>query len=193
MYATSAGTGGITLIEALKTYHETKLSLVITGQQGDVMKESIICAKTIAWNILSEKKQNDIQSRLKESSFGIHIHCPEASTPKDGPSAGTAITIAILSLLTNLQVKNNIALTGEIDLNGNIHAVGGIDLKIEGGKNAGVNTILLPEENRQDFNIIIKTKPELKEKLNIIFVKNIWEVIPIIFEENNFDFVNYTI
>ena len=92
---------------------------------------------------------------------------------KDGPSAGTAITIAILSLLSKLKVKNNVALTGEIDLNGKVHAVGGIDLKIEGGKNAGVNTILLPKENEQDFNIIIKSKPELKEDLNIIFVNNV--------------------
>ena len=192
LYATSAGTGGITLIEALKTYHETKLSLVITGQQGDVMKESIICAKTIAWNILPDKVQNELNAKLKENSFGIHIHCPEAATPKDGPSAGTAITIAILSLLSNLKVKNNVALTGEIDLNGKVHAVGGIDLKIEGGKNAGVNTILLPKENEQDFNIIIKSKPELKEDLNIIFVSNVWEVINYVFVENDFEFIKYT-
>jgi endopeptidase La len=192
LYATSAGTGGITMIEALKTFHETKLSLVITGQQGSVMKESIICAKTIAWNILPKEFQNKINTVLKKNSFGIHIHCPEASTPKDGPSAGTAITIAILSLLSNINVRNNVALTGEIDLNGNVLAVGGIDLKIEGGKNAGVDTILLPKENQQDFNILVKTKPELKDSLNIIFVSNVWEVIPHIFVENNFDFVNYT-
>ena len=95
-------------------------------------------------------------------------------------------------MLSNLKVKNNVALTGEIDLNGKVHAVGGIDLKIEGGKNAGVSTILLPKENEQDFNIIIKSKPELKEDLNIIFVSNVWEVINYVFVENDFEFIKYT-
>ena len=175
LYATTSGIGGLTIIEAHKTFHETKLALVITGQQGDVMKESIQCAKTIAWNLLPNNLKDNIYKILKKNSFGIHIHCPEAATPKDGPSAGTAITLTILSLLSNIKINKNIAITGEINLNGEVLAVGGIDLKIEGGKKAGVKKILLPYENKDDFNVIKKSKPTIDENIEIIFIKTIWE------------------
>jgi endopeptidase La len=175
LYATTNGTGGITIIEAYKTFHETKMALVITGQQGDVMKESIQCAKTIAWNLLPDTLKNNIYDKLKTNSFGIHIHCPEAATPKDGPSAGTAITLTILSLLSNIKIRKEIAITGEINLNGEVLAVGGIDLKIEGGKKAGVKKILLPYENKDDFNVIKKSKPDIGDNIEIIFIKTIWE------------------
>jgi len=84
------------------------------------MKESIKCAKTLAWNLIPDNLKKE------KVNFGLHLHCPEAATPKDGPSAGTAITIAILSLLLNLPIKNKIAITGEIDLNGKVLAVGGL-------------------------------------------------------------------
>ena len=78
--------GGITIIEAFKSPNDTKLALTITGQQGDVMKESITCAKTIAWNLLPDKVKNkilvDIKKKGKTQPFGIHIHCPEAATQK---------------------------------------------------------------------------------------------------------------
>ena len=192
LYATAAGTGGLTVIEACKTFNDTKLGLVITGQQGDVMKESINCAKTIAWNLLPEYIKSKIYKDQKENmSYGIHIHCPDAATPKDGPSAGTALTLAILSLLSNIRIKNNIAITGEIDLNGCVRAVGGIDLKIEGAKSAGVETVLLPFENESDFQVILKTKKEILENLNIKFIKNVWEAAEIVFEPNNLTFEKY--
>ena len=139
------------------------------------MKESIQCAKTIAWNLLPEILKLKIYDNLKDNSFGIHIHCPEAATPKDGPSAGTAITLTILSLLANVKIRNNIAITGEINLNGDVLAVGGIDLKIEGGKKAGVNKILLPYENKDDFNVIKKSKPDIDKDIEIIFIRTVWE------------------
>lgn len=188
LYATSAGTGGLTIIEAYKTFHETKLALIITGQQGDVMKESIQCAKTIAWNLLPDNIKKEIQEDLKTNSFGIHVHCPEAATPKDGPSAGTAITLTLLSLLSNQKILNNIAITGEINLNGEVLAVGGIDLKIEGGKKAGVNKILLPFENKDDFNVIKKSKPTIDENIEIIFIKTVWDTFEHIFVENSIEF-----
>jgi ATP-dependent Lon protease len=188
LYATSNGTGGITIIEAYKTFHETKLALVITGRQGDVMKESIQCAKTIAWNLIPENIKNNICDSLKNNSYGIHIHCPEAATPKDGPSAGTAITLTILSLLTNSKIKNNIAVTGEINLNGEVLAVGGIDLKIEGGKKAGVTKILLPIENKDDFKVIKKIKPDIDNGIEIIFIQNIWDTFEHIFTDNKINF-----
>ena len=177
LFATTMGIGGITPIQAFKTFSDTKLSLIMTGQQGDVMKESIQCAKTIAWNIIPNTLKKSIKKNLETDSFGIHIHCPEASTPKDGPSAGGAITLAIISLLCNIKVINNIAMTGEIDLNGDIHMIGGLDLKIEGGINAGIDTFLIPEENRFDLEIIKKEKGYLFQNITIIFINNIHEIL----------------
>ena len=180
LYATASGVGGITIIEAFKTPHDTKLALVVTGQQGDVMKESITCAKTVAWNLLSNERQKKIMSDIKEGttqSFGIHIHCPEAATPKDGPSAGGAITIAILSLLSQIPVNNKVAMTGEIDLNGNMHTIGGLELKIDGGKWAGVEKILIPEGNKQDLEIIKLKNSSVLEDIEVVVVKTIHEVV----------------
>ena len=91
LFATSAGIGGITIIESYKTYSNNLLELTLTGQQGDVMKESMKCAKTLALNTLPE----NLIKEIKKLKFGIHVHCPSCSTPKDGPSAGTAITVSI--------------------------------------------------------------------------------------------------
>ena len=180
LFATAAGIGGITVIEAFKTPCETKLSLVMTGQQGDVMKESITCAKTIAWNIIPNAIKNKIIKDIKDNviqPFGIHIHCPEAATPKDGPSAGAAITLAMVSLLTNFPVNNKIAMTGEIDLNGAVHTIGGLELKIDGGKWAGVEKILVPKGNQQDLDIIKLKNPTVLDDIEIIIIETIWDVL----------------
>ena len=188
LYATSLGLGGIIEIQVTKTYNDTKMGITITGQQGDVMKESIQCAKTIAWNIFPDELKNKIK---EDNSFGgLHLHCPEAATPKDGPSAGGAITLAIVSLLTNIKVKQTIGLTGEIDLKGTITKIGGLDLKIEGGKAAGLKTILIPEENRIDYDIIKLEKPNILKNIEIIFVKTIDEIISLSLEEHDLNF-NY--
>jgi ATP-dependent Lon protease len=192
LYATSAGIGGLTIIETFKTPSDSKLSLILTGQQGDVMQESVKCAKTIAWNILP----NDIKTKINKewtehSPYGIHVHCPEAATPKDGPSAGGAITLAIVSLLSNIPVSNTVALTGEIDLNGSIHSIGGLDFKIDGGKLAGVKTILCPKQNEQDLEIIKKEKHEILENIEIKTVDNIWDILEFCLVENNIKFNRY--
>jgi endopeptidase La len=194
LFATASGMGGITIIEAFKTPNDTKFALTITGQQGDVMKESITCAKTIAWNLLPLKFQNTILKNIKDKKiqpFGIHIHCPEAATPKDGPSAGAAITLAIVSLLTNIKVNNQVAMTGEIDLNGNVHSIGGLELKIDGGKTAGVNKILVPYGNREDLEIIKMKNPSVLDNIELVIVKNIWEVLEHSLVDSNLDFNNY--
>ena len=127
-----------------------------------------------------------------DGNFGIHIHCPEASTPKDGPSAGTAITVAIVSLLCNIPVNNTIAMTGEIDLNGSVHAIGGLDAKIEGGKHAGVKTILCPEQNKEELEIIRKKENSpIDNTIKIIPVNNIWTVLKICLMEHNMKFNCY--
>ena len=118
------------------------------------MKESMRVSKTVAWNLLPDTVKDKIR---KDNPFGIHVHCPEAAQPKDGPSAGTAITIAILSQLSNIPVNNEIAVTGEIDLNGNVLAIGGLESKLDGAKFAGVKTVLCPKENEDDLILIRKS------------------------------------
>ena len=186
LYATAAGVGGLTIIEVWKTYSQSALSLEITGQQGDVMKESVKCAKTIAWNLLTNDERDKLNQEFKDknNSWGFHIHCPEAATPKDGPSAGAAITLAIYSLLTGKLVKNNVALTGEIDLNGNIHVIGGLESKIDGGKLAGVEKILYPFDNQQDIEIIKKKNKEILNGIEIIPIKKIEQILDICLVKN---------
>ena len=191
LYATTLGVGGITIIQAFKTFSDNKLSLLLTGQQGDVMKESMQCAKTIAWNLIPIKLKNKINTDWKDNTnWGIHIHCPEAAVPKDGPSAGGAITLAIISLLTQIPVKNTVALTGEIDLNGEIHAIGGLDNKIEGGKLAGVKLILYPTQNEQDIEIIKNNNKEILKNIEIRSVQNIWQILDLCLEKNDIVFNN---
>lgn len=183
LYATSVGTGGITIIETFKTPNDSKLSLMITGQQGNVMQESVKCAKTIAWNLLPRALKLGLRDDLKEEPWGIHVHCPEASVPKDGPSAGAAITLALVSLFTGIPVKNTVALTGEIDLNGNVHVIGGLENKIDGAINAGVKLVCYPIDNKQDIE-----KMPIKKNINLVPVKTIWDVLEICLCSNKIKF-----
>ena len=113
---------------------------------------------------------------------GIHIHCPEGSVPKDGPSAGTAITIAIYSLLTQQKISNKIAITGEMNLYGQVTKIGGLDLKILGGIRAGVNHFLFPLENKKDFDkLIVKYGEDYFKDIKFTMIKSIKDVINIIF------------
>ena len=196
LYATVAGTGGITIIECVKTPSDRKLSLELTGQQGDVMKESMMCAKTLAWNIIPKNIKKEISDEITSfGNFGLHIHCPEAATPKDGPSAGITITTAIISRLCNIQVRNDIAMTGEIDLHGNVHAIGGLEAKLEGAKRAGVRLCLIPKDNEEDYYKIIRKRgennsPTMNGELpQVIIVSHINEVLKEAFVENDLEFV----
>jgi len=194
LYATSAGVGGLTIIEACKTHSETKFSLELTGQQGDVMKESMRCAKTIAWNLLPQEIKSKIQDDWKNNgSWGLHIHTPEAATPKDGPSAGGAITLAIISQLTGVPVKNDVAMTGEIDLNGNIKQIGGLVSKLTGAKKAGVKLALVPEENKDDLEKMRKDNlsPE-DESFEVKLISKISEILTLALIENDVEF-NYSL
>ena len=185
LYATSAGIGGLTVIEVTKTFSETKFSLELTGHQGDIMKESVKCAKTIAWNLLSQDNKKIILDQMKDLSWGLHVHTPDGATPKDGPSAGAAITLAILSFLINSPIKNDIAMTGEIDLNGNIKKIGGLTSKLSGAKKAGVKTVLVPHENLDDLELIRKKELSNEDNnFNIITVNTIYDVIKYSFTKN---------
>ena len=147
LYATTTGIGGLTMIQIVKYPSDKILDLTLTGKQGDVMKESVEYAKRIAYSLLTEEQQEKIISK----PFGLHVHTPEAATPKDGPSAGAAMTLAIYSVLSNKKICNTVALTGEIDLCRNITAIGGVGAKLNGAKRAGVIKALIPEDNLEDL------------------------------------------
>uniref|UniRef100_A0A6C0IYB5 Lon proteolytic domain-containing protein n=1 Tax=viral metagenome TaxID=1070528 RepID=A0A6C0IYB5_9ZZZZ len=188
LYASSNGLGGITIIEVFKKYTSNFLTLELTGNQGSVMKESMSVAKTLAWNLLNKELQNKI---LENKNYGIHIHCPDTSTQKDGPSAGTAITLAILSLFTGCPIKNTVAITGEIDLNGNVLKIGGLENKILGAKKANVLDVICPAENTEDLKKIRRNKLNIEsESFNIHMVKNLKETIDYIFDKSIYKYLN---
>jgi ATP-dependent Lon protease len=153
MWANALGKGGIIPIEARLFPSTTFLDLKLTGMQGDVMKESMNVAKTIAWSLLEKKQQKKLLKQFEETKQqGLHIHCPEGAVPKDGPSAGGAITLALYSLLSEKKIHNEISMTGEINLQGRITAIGGLESKILGSIRAGVKKVLYPVENQEDFD-----------------------------------------
>jgi ATP-dependent Lon protease len=177
LWANALGMGGIIPIQAKWRPGDKAMSLHLTGTQGDVMKESMNVALTLAYNLTPKHIQPTIQS-------GLHIHCPDGSTPKDGPSAGAAITATIYSLFNNMKIKNNIAITGEITLAGNITAIGGLDLKFLGGIKAGVKTFLFPKENEKDYNTFMEKykDDELTKDIIFISVEDINDVLSMVFE-----------
>ena len=187
LWANSLGNGGILSIEATYVPSSTFLDLKLTGKQGDVMKESMSVARSLAWSLFKkhmEKNALSIQKELEETkNGGLHIHVPEGATPKDGPSAGTAITVVLYSLFSNRKIKNDIAITGEICLQGRVTAIGGLDLKILGGIRAGVKTFIYPSENNQDFLKFMdkyKTNDIIKD-INFIEVETIEQVLPLVY------------
>ena len=184
MWANSAGKGGILPIEASYYPCNTFLDLKLTGMQGDVMKESMTVAKSLAWSLfVNTSKSESSQILEQKKNQGLHIHVPEGATPKDGPSAGTAITIVIYSLFSDRKIKNDVAITGEICLQGRVTAIGGLELKILGGIRAGLKTFIYPQENAQDFAKFMKkySKKSFVNDIHFIAVERIEQVIPLVF------------
>jgi ATP-dependent Lon protease len=159
LYATSSGVGGIVPIQIKNNYSsDSSFAFKLTGSLGDVMKESIQCAFTMAVNYIKDNNLlTDIQKELKDNfTNGFHIHAPHCSTPKDGPSAGAVFTVCFISKLLNKKIKNHVAMTGEIDLLGNITKIGGLEHKLIGAKMAGVKLVLISKENEEDIEDIKK-------------------------------------
>jgi ATP-dependent Lon protease len=184
LWANAVGQGGIIPIEAHFFPCDRFFDLKLTGMQGDVMKESMNVAKTLAWSLLTDNEiAANLESFSKTKMQGIHVHCPEGATPKDGPSAGTAITCVLYSILTNKKINHKIAITGEINLQGNVTAIGGLDLKIMGGINGGVTTFIFPKDNIKDFNDFMDKNGTKDEVKSIVFipVSSIHEVLGMIF------------
>lgn len=142
----------------------------LTGQLGDVMKESAMTGVSYIRSVSG-------QYRLPENTFteyDFHIHIPEGAVPKDGPSAGITMATAILSAITKVPVKADVAMTGEITLRGRVLAIGGLKEKLLAAKTAGMKTVLIPKENEKDVEEISR---EIKNGLDIILVEGMEEVI----------------
>lgn len=183
LWANSLGKGGIIQIECAYIPSNSMLDLKLTGSLGDVMKESSEVAKDVAWSLTDVDTQNKILTDCSCIKKNIRIHFPEGATPKNGPSAGTAVAIVIYSLFNNRKIKNDIAITGEINLQKNVTAIGGLDLKILGGIKAGVKEFIFPKDNEKDFNKFLEKYKNKKSLKNIKFhmVETIHEVIDLVF------------
>lgn len=160
LYATNMSSGGIVPIQ-ISGHHfgkTGKFVLKLTGNQKKIMRESILYSFTTAINLINLKHKEIFFNKYPG---GLHIHNPEASTPKDGPSAGVAFTLAFLSIMLDKKIKHNIALTGEIDLHGNVSKIGGVRYKVQGAFKANVNIVYLPKDNEEDVDKLKKELPEI--------------------------------
>jgi ATP-dependent Lon protease len=187
MYATSLGNGGTLPIHAKFFPSEQFLELKLTGLQQDVMRESMHVALTVAWNLTSKKRQEDIRSIYdgENNKYGINIHPGDGSVQKDGPSAGGIIALVLYSLLNNAPIKARFAMTGEIQMSGHITAIGGLNHKIIGSLKAGVKEFIYPKENKKDFDdFYVKYKDDERLKdIKFYEVDHISEALELIIEK----------
>ena len=163
--AWTASGGEILFVETLLTKGSGQL--IVTGQLGDVMKESVRIALSLV-----KSKFPEADKILK--THDIHIHVPQGAVKKDGPSAGITLTTALASLITKKKVSPLIAMTGEVSLRGGVMPIGGLPEKLMAAARAGVKTVYIPKENEDDLKDIA---PEVKEKLTIIPVEQVDEVL----------------
>ncbi|MBV8620233.1 MAG: endopeptidase La, partial [Curvibacter sp.] len=165
--------GDLLTIEAAVT--PGKGVITRTGSLGDVMKESVEAARTV---VRSRARLLGIKNEVFDKN-DIHIHVPDGATPKDGPSAGAAMTTAFVSALTGIPVRGDVAMTGEITLRGEVTGIGGLKEKLLAALRGGIKTVLIPEENVKDLQEI----PEnVKSGLEIVPVKWIDKVLEVALE-----------
>ena len=160
--------GEILFIESTKM--KGRKNLLLTGSLGDVMQESAQAA-------LSYVRANAKRFRIKEDFFekhDIHIHVPEGATPKDGPSAGLAIAVSLISLMKEIPVRPDIAMTGEITLQGKVLPIGGVKEKVLGAKRAGIKTVIVPEDNKKDVKELSKS---IKSGMKFIYTDRIDKIL----------------
>jgi ATP-dependent Lon protease len=162
--------GDILFIEAARMAGNGKL--LLTGSLGDVMKES---AQTALTYLRGQSKLTDLDLRDFDKQ-DIHVHVPAGATPKDGPSAGITIVVALASLLTRRKVRSDVAMTGEISLRGRVLPVGGVKEKILAANRAGIRQVILPEDNRKDW---VEVPEEVRARIEFHFVRRIDDVFPL--------------
>ena len=154
-----------------------KGELILTGSLGDVMRESC----HIAFSYIKANASEFLLDLTELSSSDIHIHVPEGAVTKDGPSAGIAITTALISLFKNQAVSNSISMTGEITLRGRVLPIGGLREKVIGAHRAGIRKVFLPKENENDLDLVPE---EIKKEMQFVFVNNYSDVYRRIFRKN---------
>jgi ATP-dependent Lon protease len=162
--------GDILFIEALKTRGKGKL--LLSGQLGEVMQESAQAAFSYA---KARFRELGIDEDVLEN-FDIHVHLPEGAIPKDGPSAGITMAVALVSVLAQRPVRKDVAMTGEITLRGNVLPVGGVKEKLLAARRAKIKTVILPEPNRRDLEDLPQ---EVRDDLTFIFVDNVRQVFDV--------------
>jgi ATP-dependent Lon protease len=155
-----------------------KKGLTLTGQLGDVMKESVSAALSF---IRTNAKDLGVNPDFFDD-LDIHIHVPAGAIPKDGPSAGVTMLTALTSLLTNRKIKKNLAMTGEITLRGAVLPVGGIKEKVLAAYRAGIKTIILPSWNKKDIDDL---PANVQKSIKFHFVSDMLEVVKLALENGN--------
>ena len=146
-------------------------NLELTGQLGDVMKES---AKAAVSYVRSNSKKLGIKNSEFYKNCDIHIHVPEGATPKDGPSAGITIATALVSALTEKAVNHKVAMTGEVTIRGRVLPIGGLREKTLAAYQAGIKTVIIPLENKKDID---ELEDVVKENVNIVLAREMNEVL----------------
>jgi ATP-dependent Lon protease len=167
--------GDVLFVES--TMMPGRKGLTLTGQLGEVMRESVTAAMSY---VRSNAKRLKVDPDFFDT-HDIHIHLPAGAVPKDGPSAGITMMTALVSLLTGRRVRSRLAMTGEITLTGEVLAVGGIKEKVLAAHRAGVDTVILPIENKKDYNE--EVPDEIKRKLHVHYVRTADQVVRLALEE----------
>ncbi len=177
LYYTPLGFGDILFIEATKM--PGKGSLTLTGQLGDVMKESVTTG--FSWLRANAERMGIPASAFEKTD--LHIHFPDGATPKDGPSAGVAIITALTSLFTGIPVRSDTAMTGEITLRGIVGMIGGVREKVLGAHRAGIKRVMLPEKNKKD---LIDVPESVRKELDFNFVSHVDKALEYSLEKSPF-------
>jgi ATP-dependent Lon protease len=178
LWANSLGQGGVLPIESVLIPAKDVMTVKATGSLGEVIKESIEVALSVAWNKLDEETKNMWMNKWSKTPECFHIHCPDGSTGKEGPSAGAAMTTAFYSRLINKKVNHLVAMTGEINLREEVTEIGGLDEKLNAAKRGGATRALVPYNNKIDLENVIKNNPKLIDiNFEVFLVSNFDEVI----------------
>jgi len=189
LWANSMAQGGVLPIQASFNPSNKFLDLTLTGSMGDIMKESISVSLTNAWNLTSTERQKYLIEKFNDvknnNVCGIHIHCPDISTKKDGPSATTAFTVLIYSLFNDIKIKHYFGITGETHFGLFLTEIGGLKEKIIFSIKAGIKEFIFPKENQNDFDKILEKYKDKDILKGITFhsLSHITDVLDLILEK----------
>lgn len=177
------GKGAISLINVGFYPCGEVMAIKQTGSVGDMKRESFEIARTMAWNLIPDEDKRRLNAKWKRyGNEGIHIHAHPISEPIDGPSAGAMTVVTIVSRLMNMKIRNDVCMTGEIDMNGRVTAIGGLREKTEAARDAGMRLVLYPQQNDDDMKRVRESKFSVfngvdKEEFSARVVRDIWDAL----------------